>query len=76
VTGEDCKRYGQPCTSVGDCTATSCCVVLDLDVIDSNHPGRSLPEASIEPCGPDAKLYCIGVCGRSHPDWGEFNDLL
>lgn len=72
TTGVDCAPYAQQCNTVQDCTPRSCCVVLDLDIIDSNIPARALPEASIHPCGDGTEhtLFCGGVCGFTIPDWG------
>ena len=81
--GKDCVPYGTSCVGndeAGACNADACCVVLDLDVINSNIPGRALPEASIKRCG--AKhVYCSsagaptpnqpGVCARTVPDWSD-----
>lgn len=73
-TGRDCIPFASTCQSVADCVPESCCVVLDLDVIDSNIPGRSLPEAYISTCGSNNKnkIYCAKVCGRTVPDWSDF----
>jgi hypothetical protein len=75
--GYTCAAYGQTCKTSKDCTAESCCVVLDLDVINSNIPGRSLPEAFIAPCGSSTEgtIFCDKVCGRTEPDWTDFIDL-
>ena len=71
--GKECIPYAQPCKTVKDCLPTSCCVVLDLDIIDSNIPARSLPEASIQPCKANTDdLYCNQVCARTTPSWGQF----
>lgn len=71
--GKDCMPYAQPCKTVKDCLPTSCCVVLDLDIIDSNIPARSLPEASIQTCNATTDdLYCNQVCARTNPAWSQF----
>jgi hypothetical protein len=70
--GYTCAPYAQKCESIKDCKAESCCVVLDLDIIDSNIPGRSLPEAFIAPCGDTGDIFCDKVCGRTEPDWSDF----
>lgn len=68
-----CKKYAQPCKTSADCKPESCCVVLDLDIIDSNIPGRLLPEASMQLCGDSSSLYCgSGVCGRTVPNWDNY----
>lgn len=81
--GKDCVPYATSC--VGNdtrhaCNADACCVTLDLDVINSNIPGRALPEASIQRCG-TKRVYCSsagaatpnqpGVCARTVPDWSD-----
>lgn len=72
--GYMCAAFGQKCETSADCTAESCCVVLDLDVINSNIPARSLPEAFIAPCGDKnaSTIFCAKVCGRTEPDWTDF----
>ena len=69
TTGAACVPYGQKCATAKDCKADSCCVVLDLDVMNSNLAARLVPEAFIAPCGSTSKLYCDEVCKRTEPDW-------
>jgi len=82
--GRDCVPFATSCDADdagAACHSDACCVVLDLDVIDSNIAGHALPEASIQRCGDSSHVYCSsagkagggpGVCARTVPDWSDF----
>lgn len=73
TTSEECRPYGETCTQHSDCTADSCCVILDLTNIAVSTPGAMLPMARIGKCN-RPKAYCVGVCAISEPDWTGFTD--
>lgn len=74
---EECRPFGQVCTTAKDCKPTSCCVVLELDNIALSTPGSMLPQARIAPCNSlngGIGVYCDGVCATSNPSWSAFSD--
>jgi hypothetical protein len=71
-----CIPYASPCKSIKDCKPTSECIVVDLDVVDSNIPGRALPEAHMELCR-TRSTYCLyDRCVVTDPSWRDYTDKM
>jgi hypothetical protein len=81
ISVDSCLPRATECETRYDCTKDACCIVKDLNVLESNIPGRALPGEYMEHCQPDPhhrrSVYCqVGRCVTTIPDWFHVSDTF
>lgn len=67
-----CMPFASACVSNKDCSSKSCCVVLNVEALEVNIPGRAFPPAQIDKCEDTGNFCYQGRCMRTFPNsWGQ-----